>query len=163
MLSPNIRLDEDVLIKKNIFALVLRLQKTFWSRPMYSSWPYIFKTFSRRLQGVLQKRVQDIFQTSSRSSEDVFKTFQESSRSLAKTSSRRLAKVSSRHLQDILKTYSRHLGKISSKRFQDISSSETVLVNKSSRSIAKTVIYKRICLGHTSQKFMVIVQNLKQW
>ena len=42
-----IRLDEDVL-------------KTSWSRPIYSSWPYIFKTSSRRFQDVLQKRLQDI-------------------------------------------------------------------------------------------------------
>ena len=60
---------EDVFIKTNIFALALRLQKTSWSRPMYSSWPYVFKTSSRPLQ--------DVFKTSSRSS-------------------RRLAKISSR-------------------------------------------------------------------
>ena len=36
---------QDVLIKTNIFALALHLQKTSWSRPIYSSWPYVFKTF----------------------------------------------------------------------------------------------------------------------
>ena len=55
-----------VLVKTNIFVLAIRLQD-------------VFKTFSRRLQKVLQKRPQDIF----------------------KTSSRRFAKISSRHFQDI--------------------------------------------------------------
>ena len=62
----NICLDEDVLIKTNMVALALRLQKTSWSRPIYLSWPYVFKTSSRRFQDVLQKRLQDIFKTSSR-------------------------------------------------------------------------------------------------
>ena len=46
--------------------------KTSWSRPIYSSWSYVFKTSSRRFQHVF------------------------------KTSSRRLAKTSSRHLEDVL-------------------------------------------------------------
>ena len=122
-------------------------------------------------------------------SEDVFKT---SSRSLDQdqyirlghTSSRRLQdvlprclqnvfKISSRLLQDVFKTSSRRLAKMSSRRFQDVSSSYTVLVNKFSRCLqdvfttflrrtAKTVIYRRICLGHTSEKFMVSVQNLQE-
>ena len=64
---------QDVLIKTNIFVLAIRLQD-------------VFKTFSRRLQDVLQKRLQDIFKTSSRRLQDVLKT-------------------SSRHLQDVFKTY----------------------------------------------------------
>ena len=54
--------------------------KTSWSRPIYSSRSYIFKTSSRRFQ-------------------DIFKT---SSKHLTKTSSKRLAKTFSRHLQDVL-------------------------------------------------------------
>ena len=57
--------------------------KTSWSRRIYLSWPYVFKTSSRRFQ--------DVFKTSG---QDVFTTF-----------SRRLAKASSRHLQDVFKTY----------------------------------------------------------
>ena len=105
---------QDVLIKTNMFAFDLRLQdvfKTSWSRPMYSSWLYAFKTSSRRFQDVfktssrhLEKRLQDIFKTSSRHFEDV------------KMSSRRLTKISLR-------------------RFQDVSSSLTVLVNTFLRSI----------------------------
>ena len=66
----NICLDEDVLIKTNMVALALRLQKTSWSRPIYASWPYIFKTSCQDVfktsSGRLWKRLQDIFKTSSR-------------------------------------------------------------------------------------------------
>ena len=59
----NIRLDEDVLkkswrrlsssysegvlIKTNIFALIICLQKISWSRSVYLSWSYVFKKFLR--------------------------------------------------------------------------------------------------------------------
>ena len=110
MSPPNIRLDEDilktsfvfvfrtclqdVLIKANIFALVIRLQKTF----------------SRRLQDVLVKtnifvlaiRLQDVFKTFSRRLQDVFKT---SCQDVFKTFSRRLQDVLQERLQDIFKTY----------------------------------------------------------
>ena len=110
------RLDQDeygslsLTSSEDVFA-------TSWSRPIYSSWPYIFKmssrcfqdifktscinvfkTFSRHLQDILHKRLQDIFKTSSRRCGNVFKT---SSRRLAKTSSRRLAKIFSRCFQDV--------------------------------------------------------------
>ena len=58
---------QDVLIKANIFAIFTHLQKTSWSRPTYSSWSYVFTTFSGHLAKM-------------------------SSRRLAKTSSRRLHK-----------------------------------------------------------------------
>ena len=95
------RLDQDEYIRlshtssEDVF-------KTSWSRPIYSSWLYVFKTSSRRFQ-------------------DVFKT---SSRRLAKMSSRRFQdvfKTSSRRLQDIFKTSSRPLAKIFSRCFQDVS------------------------------------------
>ena len=84
-IPANIRLDEDVLIKTNMFALALRLQKTS----------------SRRLD-------QDEYvRLSLTSSEDVFKT---SSRRLGQdqyirlghASSRRLCNTSSRRLQGVL-------------------------------------------------------------
>ena len=84
----NICLDEDVLIKTNMVALALRLQKTSWSRPIYLSWPYVFKTSSRRFQ--------DVFKTSSRRFQDVFKT---SCKNVFKTSSRRLQDVLQRYLE----------------------------------------------------------------
>ena len=58
--------------------------KTSWSRPIYSSCPYVFKTSSRRFQ--------DVFKTSSRHLQDVFKT---SRKSVLKTSSRGFEDVSS--------------------------------------------------------------------
>ena len=72
---------QDVLIKTNIFVLVICLQDVFktFSRRLQD----VFKTFSRRLQDVLQKRLQDIF----------------------KTSSRRLQDLLQRYLQDVFKTY----------------------------------------------------------
>ena len=68
--SSSSRRLHDVLIKTNIFVLVIRFQD-------------VFKTFSKHLQDVLQKRIQDIFKTSSRrfqnifmtSCKDVFKTY----------------------------------------------------------------------------------------
>ena len=136
----------------------LHLQKTSWSRPIYLSWSYLFKTSSRRSQALSR---------------------------LAKTSSRHLAKTSSRHLQDVFKTSSRHLQnvfKTSSRHLQDflqrchqdvfktyyqvklflsncsVLSFKTFLIRT-----AKTVIYWRICLVHTSGKFMISVQNLQGW
>ena len=64
--------------------------KTSWSRPIYSSWPY-------GLQEVLQKRLQDIFKTSSR----------------LKMSSRHLQDVLPRRHQDVFKTSSRRPAKAS--------------------------------------------------
>ena len=57
---------EDVLIKTNMFALALRLQKTSSRRLGQDQYIRLGYTSSRRLQDVLQKRLQDIFKTSSR-------------------------------------------------------------------------------------------------
>ena len=118
---------EDVLIKTNIFALVIRLQKTSWSRPVYSFWPYVFKLSSRRFQDVFKTSCKNIFKTPSRHLQDVLpRRLQD----VFKTSSRRLEKhlqdifkTSSRRFEDVIKTSSRSLAKISSIRFQDVSSS----------------------------------------
>ena len=50
---------QDILVKTNIFVLVIRLQD-------------VFKTSSRHLRDVLPRRLQDIFKTSCK---DIFKTF----------------------------------------------------------------------------------------
>ena len=94
---------QDVLIKTNMFALALRLQDVSWSRPIYLSWPYVFKTSSRRLQ-------------------DVFKTFSRHLQDVLKTSWRRLQRSSS-PLQGVFKTSLRRPAKISSRRFQGVPSS----------------------------------------
>ena len=63
---------QDVLIITNIFALTIHLQETYQD---------VFKTFSRHLQDILEKRLQD------------------------KKSSRRLQDLLQRYPQDIFKTY----------------------------------------------------------
>ena len=152
----NIRLDEDflqksclqdVLIKTNIFASALRLQKTS----------------SRRLQDVLVKTnifvlaicLQDVFKKFSRRLQDVLKTFSRGLQDVFKTSSR--------ILQGVFKTSSRRPAKISSRGFQGVPLSYFVLLSTSSRSIQHVSLYRGICLGNTiSEKFMVSVQNLQE-
>ena len=90
------RLDQDEYVRLSLTSSE-DVFKTSWSRPIYSSWLYVFKTFSRCFEDVLQKGLQNMFKTSSRRFEDVFKT-----------SSRRLEKL----LQDIFKTSSRHIIKL---------------------------------------------------
>ena len=69
---------KEVLIKTNIFFLVMRLQdafKTFSGRlqgVFKTSCQNGFKTFSRHLQAVLQKRLQDFFNMPSRHLQEVF-------------------------------------------------------------------------------------------
>ena len=108
---------QNVLIKTNIFALVVCLQKMSSRRldqdqyirlshtVFKRSCKNVSKTSSRRLQD--SRCLQDIFKTSCR---DVFKTF-----------SKRLQDVLQKRLKDIFKTSSRPLARISSRRFQDAS------------------------------------------
>ena len=58
----NIRLDEDVVVKTNIFVLAIRLQDVLPRRLQD-----VLKTSSKRLQDVLKK----VFKTSSRRLQDV--------------------------------------------------------------------------------------------
>ena len=148
----NIRLDEDVLKTSLVFVFRRRLDQDEHIRYTHTSSEDVFKTSSRRLD---QGQYIRLGHTSSRRLQDIFKT-------------------SSKRLQDVFKTSSRRLAKMSSRRFQGESSSYTVLVNKFSRCLqdvlttflrrtAKTVIYRRICLGHTSKKSMVSAENLQGW
>ena len=99
---------------KDVFRL--RLQKTSWSRRIYSPYSYVFI-----------RRLQDVFKTSSGHLQDILlrhfqDVFKKSSRRLAKMSSRRLQgvlKTSSRHLQDVFKTYHR-VNLFLLTRFQDV-------------------------------------------
>ena len=117
------RRHQDVLVKTNIFVLAIPL-------------PDVFKTPSRRLQGVLQKGLQDIFKTSSTRFENVFKT-------------------SSRHLQGIFKTYHQVKLFLLTRLWEAFN---TFL----RRSVPKTIIYRGICPGNTTDKFMVSVKNLQE-
>ena len=137
---------EDVFIKTNIFALALRLQKTSWSRPIYSSWPYVFKTSSRRFQDVFKTSSRRLAKMSSRRFQDVFKT---SCKNVFKTSSRRLQDVLQRYLQDVFKTY--HQVKLFL-----LTRLREVFNTFLRRSFRNTVIYRGTCLGNSnSEKFMV--------
>ena len=77
------RLDQDEYVRLSLTSSENAF-KTSWSRPIYLSWPYVFKVSSRRLQ--------DVFKTSSKHLQDVLKT---SSRLPAKISSRRFQVVPS--------------------------------------------------------------------
>ena len=102
----NIRLDEDVLKTSFIFVFRRRLQDVLIKTNMFALALRLQKTSSRRLQDVLVKtnifvlaiRLQDVFKTFSRRLQDIFKT---SCKNVFKTSSRRLAKISSRRFQDV--------------------------------------------------------------
>ena len=72
--------------------------------------------------------------------------------------------MSSRRFQDVFKMSSRRLTKTSSIHFQDVFKKSCKNVFKTFlRCSAKKVIYRRICVGDTSEKFMVNVQNLHEW
>ena len=111
-----------------------------------SSWSYILKTSSRRFQDVLKtssRCLQDIFKTSSKRLQDIFNTSSKCLEDVFKTFSRRIIKLNcfantfSRCLRDIFKTFLRRT--------------------------SRTLIYRGICLGHTSENFMVSVQILQEW
>ena len=131
--------------KNGLLLLSVTSQQTF----------VLMKTSSRRLDQ------DEYIRLTHTSSEDVFKT---SSRRLDQGQYIRLDHTSSRRLQDIFKASSRRLAKTSSRHLQDIfKTSSTLSENffKTSSTISKMVIFRRICLGHISEKFMVSVQNLQ--
>ena len=123
---------QNVLIKTNIIALVIRLQDVF------------AKASPRHLQNVFKTTCKNVFKTSSRRLQDVLKT-----------SSRCLQDLLQRYLKDVFKTY-RQIKLFFLISLRDVF--KTFL-----RRTAKRVIYRRIFLGHTSQKFIVSVQNLEEW
>ena len=117
------RLLEDVLIKTNIFTLLIRLQKTPSRRLDQDQYIRLGHTFSRNTEGVfltssrllpdiLPRRLQDVFKTFSRRFQDIFKT---PSRHLQDVLLRPIQDVLQKRLQDIFKTFW--------KRFQDVLSS----------------------------------------
>ena len=70
-------------------------------------------------------------------------------------SSRRLEDVLQRSLQDVFKTY--HQVKLFLLTLFQNDVFKTFL-----RRTANTVIYRKICLGRTSEKFMMSVKNLQE-
>ena len=146
-----------------IFIFKRRLQDEY-IRLNNTSSEYILKTSSRhlgqdqyiRLGHTSLRRFQDVFKTSGKSA---FKT---SSRRLGKTSCKNVFETSPRHLQDVLKRSLQDVFKMYHQvklflltRLLDVS-------NMFPRRNARTVIYRRICLGHTFEKFMVSVKTLQE-
>ena len=58
--SRRLHEDEYILINHTSSEDVFKM---FWSRPIHSPCPYVFKTSSKRLQDVSQIRLEDIFKT----------------------------------------------------------------------------------------------------
>ena len=170
-----IRLDEDVL--KTSFAFVFRgrlqgvfktysrcLAKTSSScsqKAFKASCKNVFKTSSRRLQYVFKLSGQNVLKTSSKRLQDVL---QKRLHEIFKTSPRRF--------KDAFKTFSRYLQGVLQGCFEDffktyyqvkmfLLTSLQDVFNTFLRRSAKRIIYRRICLGHTSEKFVGSVQNLQ--
>ena len=124
-----------------IFPANIRLDEDVWK----TSFVFVFK---RRLQDVLIKTNIFVFAICL---QDVLKTF---SRYLAKESLRHLQDVLQKmSLQDLFKTY-HQIKLFFLTRLREV-------FNTFLRRTAKTIICRGICLGHTSEKFMISVQNLQ--
>ena len=165
------------------FVLVFRgrLQdvfKTSRSRGVYLPRLHIFRKYLQDVFKTFSRRLPDIFQTSC---QDVFKTFlrhlvKTCSRNLQdvlprrldvvfETCSRRFAKMSSTHLQEVSKKTSRHLPNVFkmfhqikmflSAILQDVFQLFLRAFNTFLTRTAKTVIYRKTGLSHTSEKSMV--------
>ena len=120
-----------------------RLDQDQYIRPGHTSsrrLQDVFKTSSRCLQDVLQKRLQDI-ETSSRR---LAKMFSRGIQKIFKASCKNVFKTSPRHLQDVFKTYYQASCSVNtfSRFFRDVV--KTFLTRTSKR-----VIYRRICVDHT--------------
>ena len=176
--TSSIRLDQDEYVRLSLTSSE-DVSKTYWSRPIYSSWPHAFKTFSRRFQEVFKTSRKNLFKTSSRCFEDVFRM---SCQDVFKTSLKRLHnvlknvfKISLRRLQDVLKTSSRHRQDVLQKYLQEVFKTyhqvKLFLLTRlweafntfQRDSFRKRVIYRGTCLSNTtSDEFMVSVPNLQE-
>ena len=133
------RLDQDKYIRLSHTSSEDVFKKSTWfiSQEQYIC---LSHTFSRRLLHVFKTFCQDMFKTSLK---------------ILKTSSRHLQDVLQRRLQDVFKKY--HQVKLF------LLTCLRDIFNMFLRLTAKTVIYRRICLGHVSQKSTVSVQTLHEW
>ena len=136
---------------------------------MKTSWRLLKDAFRLHLQKTSSRHFQDVFKTSCKK---VLKAYSRHQK-IFKKSCQDVFKTSIKCLQDAFKASSRCLAKMSSRRFQDVFkryyqvkpfllTSLRDVFNTFSRRTAKKVIYRRICLGHASEKFMISVQNLTE-
>ena len=127
--------------------------KTSWRHLSSSSSEDVFKTSSRRLHQ------EEYLCLSHVSSEDILKTF---SRRLGQDQYIRLDHTSWRHLQDVSKICLQDVFKTYHQVKLLLLTRLWGVFNTFLRRTAKTVIYKRIYLGHTLEKLMVSIQNLQE-
>ena len=108
---------QDVLIKTNIFDLDIRLQDVF--RTFLRRLQDVFKSFLRCLQDVLLRRFQDVFKTFWRlfitSSIDLLDVLQRSLQDLFKTY-HRVKLFLLTPFQDVCETYSKHFWDVVQRR-----------------------------------------------
>ena len=98
MSSRRIDQDEYICLSHTSSEDVFR---TTWSRRINSAWSYVF---SRRLLDVLLRRFQEVFKSSCKESlQDIFRTSWRHVQDVFKTSFRFLAKTTWRCLQDVFK------------------------------------------------------------
>ena len=133
---------EDVSKRSFIFVFRRRLQD-FKNQYKFLPWTYVFKTSSRSFQ--------DVFKTSSKLLQDVL---QKCLQGNLNTFSRRLQYVF--RIYHEIKPFLLTLLQNVFKTFQEV-------FNAFLRRTAKKIIYRKICLGYTSEKFMVRVQISKEW
>ena len=143
-------LDEDVL-------------KTSWRCIFSLSLEDLSKTSSRRLHQY------EYIRRSHTSSEDVLKTY---SWRLNQGQYIRLGYTSSRRLQDVWKAFSRclqkHLQDVLPRRVQDVLQKVlqgvfTTFCNYVFKTFLRHIIRLTVCLGHTSEKFIVSVRKIQVW
>ena len=109
-------------------------------------------TSSRRLQEVLEKRLQDIFKAFSRRLQDIFKTSSKRLRDVLQKRLQDVFKTSSRHLQDAFETFWRRLQDIFNTSCKDVFkalSERIILLCSSFQDIFKTY----------SQRFWGVLQR----
>ena len=88
---------QDVFIKTNVFALLIRLQKMSSRCPDEDKYTRLGHTSSRRFQDVLPRRLQNVFKTSSKRPQDALERLQD------------VFKTFSGHFQDVFMTFWRRL------------------------------------------------------
>ena len=159
---------------EDIFCL--RLQRPSSRRLDQNKYIRLSHTSSRHIQDVLSRRLQVVFKTpsrrlaktSSRHLQDVFNMFQDVLQKLLQE----IFKTSPRRFEDVFKTSPRYLQGVLQGCFEDffktyyqvkmfLLTSLQDVFNTFLRRSAKRIIYRRICLGHTSEKFLGSVQNLQ--
>ena len=139
---------EDAL--KTCFAFVFRrlLDQDEYIRLSHSPSEDLFKISSRRLD---QDQCIHLSHSSSRRLQDVFKTSQD---------------VLQKRLQDIFQTSCQFIFKTSC---QDVFKTSAKMSSRDLQDVLQGVIRlnclrsSKICLGHTSEKFMVSEENLQVW